>query len=176
MVLKVVRGKILETLELWCSPTARSSVLELRQEGFAIGLSKNTIILQITSAFRYYREWHSEFKEKVGGRRAQFQSGNLAPAVFHEHKKAALSCAAWAELRRPAQAELGRGTLESDANRDGPGHPPSLELRKHLECPIAGERALSCCDCDEPRGSPTGDDDCQICRLFYCRRRYGSVE
>src|SRR5580692_10074542 len=32
MVLKVVRGKILETLELWCSPTACGPVLELRPE------------------------------------------------------------------------------------------------------------------------------------------------
>jgi hypothetical protein len=55
--------------------------------GVAIGLSRNTIILQITSAFKYYREWHTEFKKKVGGRRAQFQSGNLAPAVFMNTRK-----------------------------------------------------------------------------------------
>ena len=36
--------------------------------GVVIGLSKNVIILQVTSAFRYYREWHSEFKKKVAGR------------------------------------------------------------------------------------------------------------
>jgi hypothetical protein len=34
----------------------------------AIGFSKNVIILQITSTFQYYREWHTEFKKKVAGR------------------------------------------------------------------------------------------------------------
>ena len=55
--------------------------------GVAVGLSKNTIILQITSALQYYREWHSEFKKKMDGRRAQFQSGNLAPVVFMNPRK-----------------------------------------------------------------------------------------
>jgi hypothetical protein len=77
----------METLELWCSPAERGSVLELRPEVFAIGLSENTIILQITSAFQYYRESPREFKKKKDGRRAQFQRGNLAPAVFMNTRK-----------------------------------------------------------------------------------------
>jgi hypothetical protein len=36
--------------------------------GVAVGLSKSVIILQIISAFQYYREWHTEFKKKVAGR------------------------------------------------------------------------------------------------------------
>jgi hypothetical protein len=56
MVLKVVRGKILETLELPCSPTARGAVLELPMAGAVMRLLKNAIILQITSTFQYYRE------------------------------------------------------------------------------------------------------------------------
>jgi hypothetical protein len=36
--------------------------------GVAVGFSKNVIILQITSTFQYYREWHTEFKKKVAGR------------------------------------------------------------------------------------------------------------
>jgi hypothetical protein len=56
MVLKVVRGKILETLELWCSPKACGVVSELPMAGAAMRWLKNAIILQITSTFQYYRE------------------------------------------------------------------------------------------------------------------------
>jgi hypothetical protein len=47
-------------------------------------------------------------------------------------KRGASALHEWAEPRRPAQAELGRGTLESDAKRDGPGHPALWELTVHL--------------------------------------------
>jgi hypothetical protein len=56
MVLKVVRGKILETLELQGLPTACSAVIELPIAGAVMRRLKNTIILQITSTFQYYRE------------------------------------------------------------------------------------------------------------------------
>jgi hypothetical protein len=56
MVLKVVRGKVLETLELRGSPTACGVVLELPMAGAAMRWLKNEIILQITSTFQYYRE------------------------------------------------------------------------------------------------------------------------
>jgi hypothetical protein len=51
MVLKVVRGKILETLELQGSSTACSAVIELPIAGAAMRRLKNAIILQITSTF-----------------------------------------------------------------------------------------------------------------------------
>jgi hypothetical protein len=56
MVLKVVRGKILETLKLRLSPVACGPVLELAGRGDSVGLSKIMIILQITYAFRYYQK------------------------------------------------------------------------------------------------------------------------
>src|SRR5271155_4102960 len=56
MVLKVVRGKILETLELSLSAEARGAVLELPMAGAVVRLLKNAIILQITSTLQYYRE------------------------------------------------------------------------------------------------------------------------
>jgi hypothetical protein len=56
MVLKVVRGKILETLELSLSAEASVAVLELPMAGAVVRLLKNAIILQITSTFQYYRE------------------------------------------------------------------------------------------------------------------------
>jgi len=56
MVLKVVRGKILETLELRGSPTACGTVLELQITGATMRRLKNALILQITSTFQYYRE------------------------------------------------------------------------------------------------------------------------
>ena len=56
MVLKVVRGKILETLELAGSPNGVQFRFGAAAGGVAIRLSKNEIISQITSAFQYYRE------------------------------------------------------------------------------------------------------------------------
>jgi hypothetical protein len=56
MVLKVVRGKILETLELRGLPAVRGTVSELRRTGAVIRLQKNAIILKITSTFKYYRK------------------------------------------------------------------------------------------------------------------------
>ena len=56
MVLKVVSGKILETLELQWSVVACGAVLELPTTGGVTRLLKNAIILQIISTFQYYRE------------------------------------------------------------------------------------------------------------------------
>jgi hypothetical protein len=56
MVLKVVRGKILVTLELRGSPTARGTVFELQITGATMRRLKTALILQITSTFQYYRE------------------------------------------------------------------------------------------------------------------------
>jgi hypothetical protein len=63
MVLKVVRGKILETLEC------------VRGQ-----LSKIAYYLQIICTYVYYRKWDGEIKEKVEGLRAQFQIGNPSGA------------------------------------------------------------------------------------------------
>src|ERR1700678_1791170 len=64
MVLKIVRGKILETLELQWSAAACGAVLKPQTTGAVTRLLKNAIILQIISTFQYYHEWQAESRRK----------------------------------------------------------------------------------------------------------------
>jgi hypothetical protein len=84
MVLKVLRGKILETLELSLRPTARSPVLELRvriEAGAVVRLSKNLNYL----IDNYYRMMLSAtkggVKKKAVGLGLRFLIWELAVAV-----------------------------------------------------------------------------------------------
>jgi hypothetical protein len=74
----------------------------------AIRLSKNNIILQITSAPLCYRVWQGGFKKNVAGQQARFRIGNLAPSCrFCEQNGKAWVAHSAEEEARPSEAWTG---------------------------------------------------------------------
>jgi len=124
MVLKVVRGKILETLGLRSLPASCGSVLE-PQAGMALaesgaGCQGDAPAVRLSKIKYYLVDNIYVFILSLSMSRVQEESGRMAERFpnWDDGQGGLYSVAYWGawmvQLRKnPAQAELGRGTLAS---------------------------------------------------------------
>jgi hypothetical protein len=77
MVLKVVRGKILETLELWCSPKACGVVFGTADGGCSDAMVEECDYLADNIHAPILSVVIDKFKKKVDGPSARFRNGNV---------------------------------------------------------------------------------------------------